>query len=89
MSKLPIEKIEWHDHFGNTRSSDWKTPEDIAEVGLLDWPITTVGYLVAENEKQVVLAFEFGDGYENNGYRFWAAILKTDIVKRVRLKEAK
>ena len=82
-------RVVWVDHHGST-GDDWWSLKEITANAKREWTITTVGTLIYEDERCIVLASEStADSDADNGlaYRKWEAIMKALIQTRQELKD--
>ena len=77
--KHPVEIITWVDHSHNMGDERWSQGE-IDQEAAIEFHIVTVGFIVAETDKQVIQATEIVPPGEQ--YRRWWRIRKELIVSR-------
>ena len=78
-NKLRVEYIKWWDHFCG---SGWQSLEDVEKSSDEGMPIESLGFMLHENDKYVVIASTADDKKMSTTRQY---ILKTDIIKRKRL----
>ena len=85
---FPVEIVYWLDHH-YSEGPRWDTLEYELRQALRDAVICSVGFVIHEDEQQVVLVVEQRGDKEQDGPLFQKSqtILKATIVSRVRLAE--